>query len=92
MYFEYAAHVLLPPGDHRPERCRPDPGEAGRLCRRQGPPRSLVVFVPSKDRIYLDRTRFAADAAPRRWRENDLPDRLAAVVRREDPGEDSIPT
>ena len=59
-------------------------GEAGRLCRAQGA-QFLVVFVPSKDRIYLDRTRFAANAAPRRWRENDLPERLAAVVRREDP-------
>ena len=84
MYFEYAAHSLSPREITDLDVVGRTLSEAGRLCRRQGA-RFLVVFVPSKDRIYLDRTRFAANAAPRRWRENDLPDRLAAVVRREDP-------
>ncbi len=84
MYFEYAAHSLSPREITDLDVVGRTLSEAGRLCRRQGA-QFLVVFVPSKDRIYLDRTRFAANAAPRRWRENDLPDRLAAVVRREDP-------
>jgi len=84
MYFEYAAHRLSPREIADLDVVRRVLGEAGRLCERQGA-RLLVVFVPSKDRVYLDRTRFAAGAAPRHWVRNDLPERLAAAVRQADP-------
>jgi hypothetical protein len=84
MYFEYKSHRLSPREIGDLGVVRQVLGEAGELCRRQGA-RFLVVFVPSKDRIYLDRARFAADAEPRHWERNDLPDRLAAAVRQADP-------
>jgi len=89
MYFEYPAHRLSPQEIADLGVVRRVLGEAGERCRRQGA-RLLVVFVPSKDRIYLDRVRFAAGAEPRgwqgRWKSNDLPDRLAAIVRQASPG------
>jgi hypothetical protein len=84
MYFEYKSHRLSSREMGDLGVVRHVLGEAGDLCRRQGA-RFLVVFVPSKDRIYLDRARFAADAEPLHWEKNDLPDRLAAAVRQADP-------
>ena len=84
MYFEYKSHRLSPREITDIGVVRQVLREAGDLCRRQGA-RFLVVFVPSKDRIYLDRARFAAGAEPPHWERNDLPDRLAAAVRQADP-------
>lgn len=84
MYFEYKSHRLSPQEIGDLGVVRRVLGEAGELCRRQGA-RFLVVFVPSKDRIYLDRARFDAGAEPLHWERNDLPDRLAAAVRQADP-------
>ncbi|HEX9944649.1 MAG TPA: hypothetical protein VGG03_21780 [Thermoanaerobaculia bacterium] len=85
MYFEYKSHRLSPREQEALGEVRRVLGEAGRLCARQGT-RFLVVFVPSKDRIYLDRCRFAANAEPLHWSRNDLPRRLEAIVRQADPG------
>jgi hypothetical protein len=84
MYFEYKSHRLSPREIGDLGVVRQVLGEAGDLCRRQGA-RFLVVFVPSKDRVYLDRARFAPGAEPLHWERNDLPDRLAAAVRQADP-------
>jgi hypothetical protein len=84
MYFEYKSHRLSSREIGDLGVVRQVLGEAGDLCRRQGA-RFLVVFVPSKDRIYLDRARFTAGAEPLHWERNDLPDRLAAAVRQADP-------
>jgi hypothetical protein len=89
MYFEYKSHRLSPKERAALEEIRGVLGEAGHLCQRQGA-RFLVVFVPSKDRVYLDRTRFAANAEPLHWGRNDLPLRLAALVRRAAPGADFL--
>ncbi len=84
MYFEYKSHRLSPREMGDLDVVRRVLGEAGELCRRQGA-QFLVVFVPSKDRIYLDHTRFAAGAEPLHWERNDLPDRLATAVQQADP-------
>jgi hypothetical protein len=84
MYFEYKSHRLSPKEEAALKEVRGVLAEAGHLCRRQGA-RFLVVFVPSKDRVYLDHTRFAAGAEPLRWDKNDLPGRLASIVRQAAP-------
>lgn len=84
MYFEYKAHRLSPREEEAIGKVGTVLAEAGRLCRRQGSS-LLVVFVPSKDRVYKDRCRFARGAEPLRWPRNDLPRRLEAVVRRQVP-------
>jgi hypothetical protein len=89
MYFEYKSHRLSTKETAALRTVGRVLGEAGGLCQRQGA-RFLVVFVPSKDRIYLDRTRFAAHAEPLRWGRNDLPRRLERLVRWVDPGAEFV--
>jgi hypothetical protein len=89
MYFEYKSHALSGQEVKDLGEVGRVLGEAGAMCRRQGA-RFLVVFVPSKDRIYLDRARFAANAEPLRWERNDLPSRLAALVGKADPDGDFL--
>lgn len=89
MYFEYKSHRLSTKENAALGTVGRVLGEAGQLCRRQGA-RFLVVFVPSKDRIYLDRTRFAANAEPLHWSRNDLPRRLGGLVRQVDPEADFL--
>ena len=84
MYFEYKSHRLSTKETAALHTVGRVLREAGGLCQRQEA-RFLVVFVPSKDRIYLDRTRFAANAEPLHWERNDLPRRLEELVRRVDP-------
>jgi hypothetical protein len=79
MYFEYKAHRLTPPEEAALPEVRRVVGEAGRLCRSQGAA-LLVVFVPTKDRVYKNLCRFAAGAEPLRWESNDLPRRIEAIA------------
>lgn len=58
---------------------------ACRLCRDRKAG-FLFVFIPTKYRVYRDFSSFEADAAPLDWVVNDLPQRLAAIVRDEAPG------
>jgi len=58
--------------------------QADKLCNAIGA-RFLVVFAPTKFRAYKDFTEFAAQAAPRDWVINDLPNRIEAIVRAETP-------
>jgi hypothetical protein len=89
MYFEYKSHRLSPEEEAALGTVGAVLAEAGRLCESRGA-RFLVVFVPSKDRIYLDRTRFAANAEPLRWKRNALPRRLEDLVRQADPRADYL--
>lgn len=79
MYFEYKAHRLTPREEKSLGEVRRVLGEAGRLCGGQGA-RLLVVFVPTKDRVYKSLCRFAAGAEPLRWESNDLPRRIEAIA------------
>ncbi|HKI01927.1 MAG TPA: hypothetical protein VKK31_08110 [Thermoanaerobaculia bacterium] len=85
MYFEYKPHRLSAKEEAALGEVRSVLTKAGGLCRSHGA-RFLVVFVPSKDRIYLGRTRFAAESEPLHWGRNGLPRRLAGIVRQADPG------
>ncbi|HSK76883.1 MAG TPA: hypothetical protein VLQ45_10535 [Thermoanaerobaculia bacterium] len=58
---------------------------ACRLCR-DHEAGFLFVFIPSKYRVYRDIASFEAHAAPLYWVVNDLPQRLAEIVRDEAPG------
>jgi hypothetical protein len=84
MYFEYKSHRLSPGEEAALDEVRRVLAAAGTLCARQGT-RFLVAFVPSKDRVYLDRCRFAANAEPLHWLHNDLPHRLETIVRQAAP-------
>ncbi|HSF39410.1 MAG TPA: SGNH/GDSL hydrolase family protein [Thermoanaerobaculia bacterium] len=79
MFFEYKAHRLTPAEEASLGEVRRVMGEAGRLCRARGAD-LLVVFVPTKDRVYKKLCRFAAGAAPLRWGSNDLPRRIGAIA------------
>jgi len=57
---------------------------ASELCRANGA-ELLVVFIPTKLRVYRDLTSFDADAEPPRWVIDDLPQRLEAALRRDLP-------
>ncbi len=57
---------------------------AAGLCRADGA-ELLVVFIPTKLRVYRDLTSFDADAEPPRWVIDDLPQRLEATLRRDLP-------
>jgi hypothetical protein len=48
--------------------------------------RLVVVFVPTKFRVYGPLTRFEVGARPLGWSHNDLPNRLEALVRQRLPG------
>lgn len=89
IYFEYKSHRLSKKETVALGTLGRILGKAGELCQGQGA-RLLVVFVPSKDRVYLDRTRFAANAEPLHWGRNDLPLRLEGLVRRVDPEADFL--
>lgn len=79
MFFEYKAHRLTHAEEAALGEVRRVMGEAGRLCRAQGAD-LLVVFVPTKDRVYKRLCRFAAGAEPLRWASNDLPRRIATAA------------
>ncbi|HKV09926.1 MAG TPA: GDSL-type esterase/lipase family protein [Thermoanaerobaculia bacterium] len=79
MFFEYKAHRLTPAEERALGEVRRVVGEAGRLCRARGA-ELLVVFVPTKDRVYKRLCRFKPEAEPLRWKSNDLPRRIAAVA------------
>ena len=53
--------------------------QASDLCHAIGA-RFLVVFAPTKLRVYRDFTEFDAHAVPRNWVINDLPERIEAIV------------
>lgn len=53
--------------------------EANNLCRRQGA-ELIVVFIPSRFRVYRDACTFAADSPCRSWPVDDLPGALGAAV------------
>jgi hypothetical protein len=53
---------------------------ANEACRRMGS-RFVVVFAPTKFRVYRQLTTFSLEARPREWVINDLPQRLEAIVR-----------
>jgi len=89
MYFEYKSHRLSSKEEAALGKVGHVLAEAGELCKVQGA-RFVVVFVPTKDRIYLDRTRFAANAEPLHWARNDLPRRLEGLVRKVDPEADFL--
>jgi SGNH hydrolase-like domain, acetyltransferase AlgX len=59
--------------------------QAYELCRINGI-RFVVVFAPTKFRVYKEFTTFDLQARPRYWVINDLPQRLGAIVR------ESLPT
>ena len=53
--------------------------EAAAICRRQGA-ELIVLFIPSRFRIYRDACTFAPDSPCRSWPVDDLPGALAAAV------------
>ena len=59
--------------------------QAYELCRINGI-RFVLVFAPTKFRVYKEFTKFDLQARPRYWVINDLPQRLGAIVR------ESLPT
>ncbi|HEX6861348.1 MAG TPA: hypothetical protein VF414_00950, partial [Thermoanaerobaculia bacterium] len=79
MFFEYKAHRLTPAEERALGEVRRVMGEARRLCRARGAD-FLVVFVPTKDRVYKRLCRFQPEAEPLRWESNDLPRRIAAIA------------
>ena len=60
-------------------------GQASALCRADGA-RFLVIFIPTKLRVYSGFTRFDANARPSNLEMSDLPQRLEAIVREALPG------
>jgi hypothetical protein len=54
-------------------------GEAHNLCQRQGVD-LVVVFVPTKFRVYRDHCSFGRDALCREWAIDDLPDALGGAL------------
>ncbi len=54
-------------------------GDAFALCQEQGIP-LVVVYAPTKLRVYADVCQFGEDSAIRNWTANDLPQRLSERV------------
>ena len=54
-------------------------GQAHQLCHAVGA-KFFFVFAPTKFRVYRDFTEFSAEAQPRYWVINDLPQKLEAMV------------
>jgi hypothetical protein len=79
IFFEYKAHRLTAVEEGALGEVRRVMGEAGRLCRARGAD-LLVVFVPTKDRVYKRLCRFEAGAEPLRWASNDLPRRIGGLA------------
>ena len=67
------------------EEIRSTLSQAYELCRINGI-RFVLVFAPTKFRVYKEFTTFDLQARPRYWVINDLPQRLGAIVR------ESLPT
>ena len=59
--------------------------EAGAMCRRQGT-ELIVVFIPSRFRVYRDFCAFEPDSPCRSWPVDDLPGALGAAVAADLPG------
>jgi hypothetical protein len=59
--------------------------EAHAICRRQGA-QLLVMFIPSRFRVYRDACTFEPDSPCRSWPVDDLPGALGAAVAADLPG------
>jgi hypothetical protein len=78
--FWYRGHRLSGADLRSLEELRTILGQANELCRTHGI-RFLVVFAPTKFRVYHSVTEFEADAQPGYWVINDLPERVRAILR-----------
>src|SRR5262249_43494854 len=78
--FWYRGHRLSGANLRALEELRTILSQANELCRTRGI-RFLVVFAPTKFRVYHGVTEFEADAQPGYWVINDLPERVRAIVR-----------
>ena len=85
LFFWYPGHPLRDADEKALERLTGILQEARSLCASQGV-RFCVVFLPTKFRVHGEFTHFRGDARPLEWVRNDLPDRLAAIVRSQFPG------
>lgn len=79
MHFKYKGHYLSARDNEALEQLRSILGEAYQLCYSSGA-RFLVVFIPTKFRVYRRFTDFDTDALPRYWVINDLPARVEKMV------------
>ena len=80
IYFFYASLPLTEYHREALKEVRVSLTEAYKLCRVAGA-RFLVVFCPIKFRVYGTFTEFDADARPREWVINNLPNEIEAIVR-----------
>lgn len=80
MYFKYKGHYLSARDEEALEQLRSILGQAYQLCDSSGA-KFLVVFIPTKFRVYGHLTDFDTDAPPRYWVVNDLPARVGKIVR-----------
>lgn len=85
LYFWYEGRRLSEEDREALRQVGRDLESARRLCAETGAG-LLVVFAPSKYRVYRDLCTFAEDAAPARWVLNDLPRQLGTLLAREAPG------
>ena len=85
LYFWYEGRRLSDQDKESLRQVGRDLRSARRLCAetRAG---LLVVFAPSKYRVYRDLCTFEEDADPARWVLNDLPRQFGALLAREAPG------
>lgn len=85
LYFWYPSHRLSAQDEAALQQVGRDLGEAARLCRKREI-ELLVVFAPTKHRVYRDLCTFAQDEAPGKWVGNDLPRRLETLLAQVAPG------
>jgi hypothetical protein len=80
LYFWYKGLHLSPFDNEALQELRSSLRQAHELCRNQGA-NFLVVFIPTKYRVYNSFTEFDAYSKPRYWVINSLPERVEAIVR-----------
>jgi hypothetical protein len=84
LYFWYAGHPLSERDERALDTIAHGLHRASQLCRRTGA-KFLVVFTPTKYRVYKDLCAFEKDSLPAGWTLNDLPARFAGMVARAAP-------
>jgi hypothetical protein len=82
MYFVYTAAPLAEEELDSLRKAQDILRDASRRCDEAGA-RLVLVFVPTKFRVYGAHCRFEPDALPREWHDNDLPQRLETWARSE---------
>jgi hypothetical protein len=81
MVFWYKGLYLSPSDDKALDELGSIFDEAYQLCRTQSA-KFLVVFIPTKFRVYHSVTKFDVRSPPRYWVINDLPKRIEAMVQK----------